>query len=138
KDGLPRGTVSIPLERFELGASGETEAPAGTEVAETVGAGNAWLRGLYRLLREANPCETEDELFAAATRVLGEVFPGARVKVLFESGWGGAASGAKPVSKDGKRQTLVLSTWHAPGSGIHGGSQNTKILEERLTEQRNR
>ncbi|MBI3828366.1 MAG: FHA domain-containing protein, partial [Planctomycetes bacterium] len=136
KDGLPRGTVSIPLERFEL--SETTPAPE-SALEPGAGAGNAWLRGLYRLLREANPCETEDELFAATTRVLAEVFPGARVKVLFESGWGGAASGAKPAAKDGKRQTLVLSTWQRPGSNISASSsQNTRILEERLTEQRNR
>jgi len=134
KDGLPRGTVSIPLERFELGAAeGENDgaATAGGAV------GKDWLRALYRLLREANPCESEDELFAAATRVLGEVLPGARVKVLFEAGWA-AAPGGKQGVKEARRQTLSLSTWNAPGFSSGGGSNTTRILEERLSEYRNR
>ncbi|MCW8132354.1 MAG: sigma 54-interacting transcriptional regulator [Planctomycetota bacterium] len=137
KDALPRGTVSIPLERFELGAS---DAPA--DAAQASAVGNQWLRGLYRLLREANPCETEDELFAATTRVLAEVLPGARVKVLFEAGLGAQGKGAGKESKEGKekdpsRQTLLLSTWQAPGISS-GSSQNTRVLEARLTDQRNR
>jgi len=99
---VPRGTVVIPLERFGLRTQSTGESP-------TLSPGpvdhNLRLQVLYRLLREAAQCSTEDELFESATRLLTLALDPARIRVVFD------AAGVGADGEDGSVQV-----WNAPGA----------------------
>ncbi len=134
--GIPRGTLVVPLERFQLGPA-EAAKPgalaaqdglakgAGTSAEAEVGSS---LRSLYGLLREASSCETEDELLSMAARNLSEALPGSRVRVLFEvAAPTGNAGDREERSRSGR--TLDLAVW--PRTPARSG-KTTTILEERM------
>jgi transcriptional regulator with GAF, ATPase, and Fis domain/pSer/pThr/pTyr-binding forkhead associated (FHA) protein len=127
---IPKNTVVIPLERF--GFYSDSERTAETRVMRTSDEKvdtEHWLRTLYRLLREANQCDSEDELFSAATRILAESLAGSRVQVLFEAG--PDASDKDKLKSRG--ETMQLVAWANPN---RRGSRTTRILEDRLAEAR--
>ncbi|MBE7464587.1 MAG: sigma 54-interacting transcriptional regulator [Planctomycetes bacterium] len=116
---VPRGTLVVPVERFGLrpmvGKSFETTI---LESPQLVSDRTQWLHCLYRMLREANQCETEDGLFEAATRILGEALPGSKVQVVFE---------AAVAGDDGKREKdIQLTVWAPPGS------RTTRLLDDHM------
>ncbi len=127
---IPTSTVVIPLERFGLHAEKEPQTAHGVVGdAEILVDKEHWLRTLYRLLREANQCDSENELFSAATRILSETLTGARVRVLFEAGPGATGKDAEK-SRGG---TMQLVAWADPD---RGSSKTTCILEDNLSDAR--
>ncbi|MCK6474530.1 MAG: sigma 54-interacting transcriptional regulator [Planctomycetes bacterium] len=132
---VPRGTLVVPLERFGLGGPHLKGAESTVITGPLAGADVAiWLRALYRLLREANLCESEDELFATATRTFGEAYNNARVRVLFEAR-GGAEDDEEddePSKKTGET-TLNLVAWHDPAKRKE---KTTRILEDQFAKAR--
>lgn len=128
----PHGTMSIPLEQFGLREGAAVEdghepstminVPAATHKGD-------WLRSLYHLLREGNQCQTEDDLFSLATRIVAASLHGAKVRVFFEAG--------KPVEvkrRIGKTTTILkkddppakpgmsLIAWAPLGARPRGGT----------------
>jgi len=113
------GPIVMPIEQFglkppELSQTTIRAAPA------TAAEFGLWLRSLYRLLREANQCESEDELFTASSRIIGESILSARVRFLFETE---RPQGMAAVDRRN------LSVWTDPN---RRAGKTTQILDARL------
>ena len=123
----PVGAVFVPVERFGLRAP-DLLATTIRAMPSTAAEYGVWLRSLYSLLREANTSETEDELFATATRILSEALPGSRVRILFEV----ANEERRAGGDDAPGNDFVA--W----SPLDKRSQETRMLDPRLTQSRMR
>jgi transcriptional regulator with GAF, ATPase, and Fis domain len=125
---VPHGTVFVPVERFGLRAA-DFAATTIRAMPSSASEFGIWLRSLYSLLREANNCESEDDLLATATRILSEALPGGRVRVLFET------KGEEALKGDSTASTASdFIAWSPPVKR----NQETRILDAKLTASRTR
>jgi transcriptional regulator with GAF, ATPase, and Fis domain len=122
--GMP-GPIFMPIEQFGLKPPemSQTTIRAAPSTAAEFG---LWLRSLYRLLREASQCETEDELFSTASRILSESVSSARVRFMFE-----AERPAPDTAPSPENRRLVIWTDPRRQSGT-----TTRVLDARLARMR--
>jgi len=113
------GPIAIPIEQFGLKPPEHSQTTIRAAPATAAEFG-LWLRSLYRLLREANQCESEDELFTAASRVISESVANSRVRFLFETERPMGLAAGDPRK---------LSIWNDP---LRRAGSTTRILDARL------
>jgi transcriptional regulator with GAF, ATPase, and Fis domain len=110
---LPSGTLVVPLDRFaDDERSRKDENGAKRRESATVMRLGGRLQSLYQLLRESASCTCEEELLRNALRILGEVFPGAKLNVLFE-----------------KRLSSVVRRRRRTAAGLEANAKDNEILE---------